>query len=370
MNAPSRRPDHAALWNALPAPALALDAQDRVLEVNGAAEAFLGLSARSLRGRALADLFGPASRVLDLLAQLRRGAATVAEYDMELLMPERPPCRADIHAAPVAEGAGDALLLIQPQSLARKMDRSMSHRSAARTISGMAAMLAHEIKNPLAGISGAAQLLEMNLGEEERELTRLIRDEAERIVKLIGRVDRFGDSRPVERRPVNIHDVLDRARLSAQAGFASHLRLSAEYDPSLPPAAADPDQLMQVFLNLLKNAAEAAPRVGGAVAVRTSYRPGLRLSLPSGRRESLPLEVAVIDNGPGVPESIRADIFEPFVTTKSAGAGLGLALVAKIVADLGGAVECESEPGRTVFRVLLPIWRDSGRDEAPQEDDA
>jgi two-component system nitrogen regulation sensor histidine kinase GlnL len=222
-------------------------------------------------------------------------------------------------------------------------------------------MLAHEIKNPLAGISSAAQLLDMTLGDGERELTALIREEAKRIEDLLGRVDAFGDTRPRPKEPVNIHDILDRARRAAEAGFASHVRFFAEYDPSLPPVPGDADELMQLFQNLLKNAAEATPRVGGVIQLRTSYSPGVSIAGVGGRRESLPLLVTVQDNGSGVPAEIRHDIFEPFVTSKATGSGLGLALVSKIVTDHGGVIECESEPGRTVMKLRLPVWRDPAR---------
>jgi two-component system nitrogen regulation sensor histidine kinase GlnL len=254
---------------------------------------------------------------------------------------------------------------MHPQGMAEKMDRSLGHRSAARSVTGMAAMLAHEIRNPLAGISGAAQLLEMSLGDGDRELTGLIQAEAARIGKLVDRVEAFGDLRPAHRRPLNIHDVLDRARRAAQAGFAAHVRFSEEFDPSLPPTAGDPDQLLQVFQNLLKNAAEAAPRVGGAIVISTAYRPGVKMVRPGHQSESLPLLVTITDNGPGIPENLIRDIFDPFVSSKVNGSGLGLSLVSKFVSDHGGVVECDSRPGRTRFRVRLPVWR--GAEEAEAE---
>jgi two-component system nitrogen regulation sensor histidine kinase GlnL len=330
--------------------------------VNGAAENFLGLSARTLKGKRLADIFGSSSRLMDLVGQARRGpGVSVGEHGMELSLPDRPPSIVDLHVSSAAEMNGGALLLIHPQSIAERMDRSLTHRAAARSVIGLSAMLAHEIKNPLAGISGAAQLLSMQLGDQETELCELIREEADRVAKLLERVEQFGDNRPTQLSPVNIHDVLDRARLSAKSGFAKHVRFVEEYDPSLPPTAGDPDQLMQVFLNLLKNAAEAAPQVGGMVSIRTSFRAGISMAAPSGRRESLPLQILISDNGPGVPEGLKRDIFEPFVTSKATGSGLGLALVSKIIAAHGGVIECESDPGCTTFRLLLPVWTDPER---------
>jgi two-component system nitrogen regulation sensor histidine kinase GlnL len=359
----------AAIWNAAPFAALVLDDRDRVAEANNGAEMFFGLSARSMRGRSLEALFGPASRIADLVRQVREMSASMGEHQMELGAPDRAAQVVDVYVSTVSDSQGQILLMIQPQSIAEKMDRSLTHRAAARSVSGMAAMLAHEIKNPLAGISGAAQLLAMQLGDEETELADLIREEADRIAALMEKVEVFGDSRPVERAPVNIHDVLDRARLSAASGFASHVRFAEEYDPSLPPAAGDADQLMQVFLNLLKNAAEATPQVGGMIGIRTSYRPGIRMAVPGGGFESLPLQVAISDNGSGVPEQIKRDIFEPFVSSKATGSGLGLSMVSKIVADHGGVVECESDPGWTAFKVLLPVWSERRERRRARDDD-
>ncbi|HEU0223103.1 MAG TPA: ATP-binding protein [Paracoccaceae bacterium] len=357
--------DYELIWNALPQPALVIDAEDRISDMNAAAQAFLSMSVGPGRGRRIARYAGETSALLELVTQARKGPVSLAQYDVELAWAEQPPRLVDLHASSLQDGEGDVLLVIRPRALAEKMDRSLSHRSAARSVVGMASMLAHEIKNPLAGISGAAQLLAMSLPDQDQELTDLIREEADRIQKLLERVEQFGDIRPAQRKPVNIHDILTRAKLSAKAGYAAHVRFIEEFDPSLPPTPGDADQLMQVLLNLIKNAAEATPKVGGIITLRTSYRPGVKLALPGGRRESLPLQVTISDNGHGVPEEIKRDIFEPFVTSKSTGSGLGLALVSKIVADHGGVVECESDPGWTTFRLLLPIW--SERKEAQRE---
>jgi two-component system nitrogen regulation sensor histidine kinase GlnL len=349
--------DFEAVWNALPQPALLIGPDDAILAANAAAESFLSASAAQLSRRTLAELAGAASRIRDLAGRARGGAVSLADHNVELMLPDGRARLVDAQAAPLDERSGVVLLQFAPRSIAEQMDRSLTHRAAARSVTGMAAMLAHEIKNPLAGISGAAQLLEMTLGDAERELTTLIRDETKRVEKLLERVEAFGDTRPPAREPVNIHDVLDRAKRAAGAGFASHVRFFEEYDPSLPPVPGDADQLMQVFQNLLKNAAEATPKVGGVVMLRTAYSPGVAMAGPGGRRESVPLLVTIQDNGSGVPPEIKRDIFEPFVTSKAGGSGLGLALVSKVMADHGGTVECDSEPGWTVMRLRFPIWR-------------
>jgi two-component system, NtrC family, nitrogen regulation sensor histidine kinase GlnL len=365
-------PDYEALWQALPSPALLLDAGGRVRELNGAAEDFLAMSRRALTGRELARLAGEDSRLADLVARAAAGGMALGEYGVEFAWPDAPVRLVDLSAVPLdgspsgspsggpstgpadGPGAGGVLVLLHPRANAERMGRALTSRDAARSVVGMSAMLAHEIKNPLAGISGAAQLLAMNATPQDRELAELIREEAERIGELVAGFDAFGDVRVARRAPVNVHDVLDRAAKSAKAGFGSHLRFVEEYDPSLPPTAGDPDQLMQVMLNLLKNAAEATPPVGGLVMLRTAYRAGVKVRTARGT-ESLPLQVTISDNGSGVPDELKPHIFEPFVTSKAKGSGLGLALVSKVIADHGGVITCESTPGFTTFRMLLPV---------------
>ena len=351
--------------NALPHPVLMVGADGKIADANVAAEAFFEVSMPLLRRHALRELVPFGSPLLALIEQVRSRNAPVNEYRVDLSTPRNPGERVvDLHVAPVAERPGDVVVMLLERTIADKMDRQLTHRGAARSVIALAAMLAHEIKNPLSGIRGAAQLLEQSVEEDDdRTLTRLICDEADRIVKLVDRMEVFADERPVERAPVNIHVVFDHVKKLAQSGFARHIRFIEEYDPSLPPILANRDQLVQVFLNLVKNAAEAIGEsaIDGDIHLTTAFRPGVRLSLPGSKtRVSLPLEFCVKDNGPGVPQDLLPHLFDPFVTTKPTGSGLGLALVAKIIGDHGGIVECESQPRHTVFRVLMPMFTAAG----------
>ena len=359
--------DFEALWNAVPLPALLLDGEARVTAANAAAEQFLSLSRRALRERGL-DAWAPeGSRLAALLSQARETGVSLAERDLELAFGEEGTAQVvdvNITAMNDAPRSSSLLVLLQPRGIVERMTRSLAHRGAARSVSGMASTLAHEIKNPLAAISGAAQLLQMTVPDSEAELTRLIHEESARIQRLVDRVELFTDERPVARRPVNLHDALRKTRRAAEAGFGNGVRFVEEYDPSLPPVSGDADMLTQAFQNLVKNAAEAAGE-GGVITLRTAYRPGVRLAKGKGERLSLPLEVAISNTGRGVPEELAPFIFEPFVTTKSGGQGLGLAVVSKVVSDLGGMVECEGGAGRTTFRMRLPVWE--GAEEAATE---
>ncbi len=246
--------------------------------------------------------------------------------------------------------------------MADRIDRQLNHRSAARSVTGLAAMLGHEIKNPLSGIRGAAQLLESVVEQDDKELTQLIKTETDRIVKIVDKMEVFSDETPVEFASVNMHSILGHVRRIAENGFANNIKITENYDPSLPDASGSNDQLIQVFLNLIKNASEATSnQKEGEIVLSSAYRSGIRVATPGSKeRAALPLEFSVSDNGDGIADEIRAHIFEPFVTTRINGSGLGLALVAKTIERHGGIIECESIKGKgTTFKVLLPAWKEN-----------
>ncbi len=349
-----------ALWSSLPLPGLLLDPDDRIADINPAAEGFLNASARALAGQPVWDKVMVDAPLDAAFARARSSASPLFVNDVDVGTGERPPTQCNLSVAPLQDRPGYMLLLISPRELAGRITQTQSVKSAAKSAIGMAEMLAHEIKNPLAGITGAAQLLSMNLGPEDLELTDLIVSESRRIVGLLEQVEQFGNLSPPDRQPINLHDVLDRARRSAELGFAGAMRFEDDYDPSLPLALGDADQLVQVVLNLLKNAAQAAGEGGGTIRLRTYFEHSFRLRRSDGSGQALPLQVEVADDGPGLPEDIKGDIFEPFVSGRENGTGLGLALTAKIVSDHGGWISVDSVPGRTVFRISLPMAKPPG----------
>lgn len=356
-----------SVLNAIQNPVVMVDEGGFIAFANWEAEAFFGASAAHLSRYRISTFIPFGSPLLALIDQVRERKAPVNEYRVDLSSPRLGQDKlVDLYVAPVIAEPGSVVVVFQERSMADKIDRQLTHRAAARSVTGLASMLAHEIKNPLSGIRGAAQLLEQSVIDDDRALTRLICDETDRIVSLVDRMEVFSDERPVDRVPVNIHSVLDHVKAVAKAGFARHIRMTESYDPSLPAVYANRDQLVQVFLNLVKNAAEAVgDRSDGEIILTTAYRPGIRLSVAGTREKiSLPLEFCVIDNGPGVPTDLLPHLFDPFITTKTNGSGLGLALVAKIIGDHGGIIECDSQNNRTIFRVLMPASKDASLDDA------
>lgn len=350
--------DPAGVLHAVPTPVIGLDEGDRIVYVNMAAEHFLQGSASVLKNTKLSNLLPVDSPVFSMIDQSRRQSSVLFEYDLILEGPRIGSHIVSVQVSPVTDLPGAVIVSLQMRSIADQLYRQFNFKGAARSVTAMAAMLAHEVKNPLSGIKGAAQLLEQNAIEADLPLTRLICDETDRICSLVDRIEVFSDERPIKRSPVNIHEVLDHCQRIAKSGFGSHIKYHERYDPSLPPALGNRDVLIQIFLNLMKNASEALGDIDwdGEIHLSTAYRHGMRISVPgSSQRVNLSLQVTIRDNGPGIPDDMKATIFEPFVTAKRNGSGLGLAFVAKAVADHVGVIEVDSLPRRTEFRVSLPV---------------
>jgi len=345
------------LLGALEMPVMMLDARLTFLYVNPAAETVLARASGQLAGRPISRVLPDAEHVVQPVLELARdGGMKAAERGLRLNLPGRGACVVDLTAVPL--GDGRLVVTLYETTVSHQVDRRMGFLGAAQTVTGMAAVLAHEIKNPLSGIRGASQLLERAIGESDKPLTELIRAEVDRVCGLVDRMTAFSSEGESLRSAVNIHEVLDRVEQLARTGFGSHVRFVTDYDPSLPPVSGNPDLLIQVFLNLVKNAAEACPLKNGEVRLTTAYRSGLDFTGPGDNvRRRLGIEVSIADNGDGIDPALRDRLFEPFVTSKSNGSGLGLSLTAKIISDLGGLIDCEAgKEGRgTVFRVLLPM---------------
>jgi len=348
--------DLSAILNALASVVVVIDQDGHIIYANNAAELFFCASAVLLRNTDISGLLSSDNPMFALIDQVRRTGNAMIEYGVHLESPRIGKHFVNVQAIPITESPGCIVISIQERSIAEKIDRQLTHRGAARSVSAMAAMLAHEVKNPLSGIRGAAQLLEENVSADDRTLTTLIREETDRICALVDRMEIFSDTTPLKREAVNIHQVLDRVRQVAENGFGRHIEFVQIYDPSLPLVLGNRDQLIQVFLNLVKNASEAAPKKGGEIVLSTAYRHGVSFAVPgSDSRVHLPLMVCVQDNGEGIPEDIQNNLFDPFVTSKHNGKGLGLALVAKIIGQHGGVIEYDSNSIGAAFRLMLPM---------------
>jgi len=343
-------PGATELLGALPTAMLVIDGNGCVQDCNPAAEALLILARSAVIGRSIEEMTGhPLTSVAP--------EQPLAAYDLDMIVPVGRPYRADMTVAPLPERPGWRIVLIHGRATHDIAARHGERSSRGMPAAAAASLLAHEIKNPLSGIRGAAQLLQSGAGPEQTELTQLITGEVDRIAGLIDRMEGLSDTRPRPTEALNIHTVLGHARDVARAGFAKGRLIRELYDPSLPDVLGNRDALVQVLLNLLKNAAEATS-AGGTITLTTAYRHGVTITTLNRRSErmALPIEFCVIDDGPGAPDAIAPHLFDPFITSKVSGSGIGLALVDKLVTGMGGIVEYAREgvPERTVFRVLLP----------------
>jgi len=356
VDRPAELPSAGEIMAAMATAVLVVDPAGEVVEINAACESLFNLSRNHIVGRAILEAIGQPLTTMP-------NDAPFAAYDIEIRLPGGRRMKVDLTVAPLPDRLGWRAVSIHGHGRSALGARSMDREGGTRTAVAAAAMLAHEVKNPLSAVRGAAQLLESSCDEESRRLTRLIREEVDRVTALIDRMQGFTDTRPIEMTPQNIHAILGHAREVALRGFAQGRTIREVYDPSLPAVLGHRDSLVQILINLLKNAAEAMGGAPGAITLTTSYRHGVLMRRSDGdTRPPLPIELCVIDDGPGASEEIEGHLFDPFVTTKRTGSGLGLALVEKLVADQGGIIEYsrEGNPARTVFRLLLPRARGIG----------
>jgi two-component system, NtrC family, nitrogen regulation sensor histidine kinase GlnL len=341
------------LFQSHPVASLLIDARGLIIDANQEAEALLVRSRSHLLGQGVSKLVRGSKR--DSLARvLSDPAATARLFGVELATSQRPPVFADIVLGTGQGGEGVRLLALHqvPQST---RDSHLRPGAAARSASAAAAMLAHEIKNPLSGIRGAAQLLGRQASDSGKPLADLICGEVDRIAALIDSMQGFTRGAPLKVEPLNIFPAISQAREIAEAGFAADAQFDEWFDPSIPPIRANHDALVQVLINLIKNAREAAaPGHRATIRLTTGYRHGFAWDAGDGQGHvALPIELCVMDDGPGVPDSLGEALFDPFVSGKKDGQGLGLALVDKLMRDMGGLVQHDRVDGWTRFRLCF-----------------
>ncbi|MCE2517845.1 MAG: two-component sensor histidine kinase [Alphaproteobacteria bacterium] len=354
-------------------PVIALDEQDQLVFVNTAAEEFFKASRGILEGMPLSGFIDADHAIFGMIKRSRNSRASVSDQGLDITSPRLGHRLVNIQVSSL-HGAGlpqVVVIALQERALAERLRGQEMFRGAARSMTSLSALLAHEIKNPLAGIRGAAELLQQGEGVdagERQALTGLIVAETDRIAALLTRMEALAGGKAIDRHPVNIHEVIDHCIRLAENSFGKNRTIMSRFDPSLPATEGDRDLLIQSLLNLIKNACEATDN-NGTILISTSYNLGARLSVADeGSRLIAPLVVEVTDNGVGISPELRAHIFDPFVTDKSNGSGLGLALVASAIADHGGTIDVSSRPGETSFRIGLPLAASSvGKSKKPAE---
>lgn len=329
-------------------------------QLNAEACRILGTSSEAVFGRPVERVPGGESFAKGVRAVLAEGASLV---EHEVVLPRRsaPDLVVDVAVSPVADDDGrpcGGVVLLRDRTLGTALRAAESERAQSAALGRMAAGIAHEVKNPLAGIRGAAELLGRRAaGERDRETAALIVREVDRIAALLDDFTIFARGDVLRVAPVNLHRVLDDVlAVLATDPLGSRARLVRTYDPSIPELLADGDRLSQVFLNLARNGLEAMDRPGGTLTIATRLRLDHRIDVGGERVASVAVEVA--DTGPGIPEDAREKVMTPFFTTKATGTGLGLPLARHFVALHGGSLQIDSREGQgTTVRVSLPLRR-------------
>jgi two-component system nitrogen regulation sensor histidine kinase GlnL len=313
----------------------------------------LGESIKTLLNNNLKNFLSLDNQLFSLISQVQRQKYNATQFDININDFNKKNLLVDVEAG--IYDSSHIILCFHKRAIAEQIDRSIVQKNM-HSVSGLSSLMAHEIKNPLSGIKGAAQLLNDVVNIEDKDLTSIIIDEVDRIGELVSRVNSVSDNNIVNRTTINIHDVLQRVNKIAKNSFAKKSNIVELYDPSLPEIYGDMNALIQVFLNLIKNAAEA--KEDGDIIIQTGYRHGYNIKVSgSNNKLKLPIYIHIKDNGPGIPESIKNHLFEPFVSSKHRGSGLGLSIVSSIIEEHGGLIELNSMKN-TVFTVLLPSYKD------------
>lgn len=344
--------DHDELIQSHPVATMLIDRAGVLLFVNAAAEQLCNIGRGAMVGRVIHDVIlmdrGCRQRMQD------PATSALLAHRAEISVGGRRSLFVDLQMVPFGSN-GHRILALQPAQSDSDLMGGTIGRSG-RAAGAAASMLAHEIKNPLAGIKGAAQLLARRADPDAERFTQLICAEVDRITNLIDQMEHFSRGQPISCGPINLYQAIHQAMETVRARQFASIRFVEDFDPSLPMVHGNHDALVQILLNLLTNGCEAlSGRSDATLRLATAYRHGLSIDNGDGRgRVPLPIEVSISDNGAGVPADIRGDLFDPFVTTKREGRGLGLALVAKLVHDMGGTVRHARDEGWTRFRVHLP----------------
>ncbi len=338
-----------------------LDPSGRVVWLNQAAEELTGFSGSQIAGRAVGEVFAPPSPLSSLVAKTADLGRSHADFDATLTRADGGRLTVSAVASLVSNPRGEnrgVVLVLRDLSRVRELEEQLQRSDRLAALGILAAGMAHEVRNPLVGVRAAAQLMEREPGfpSSLREFTGIIIREVDRLNRLVDGLLAFAGRRPLRLLPCNVNQIVEEALRLESAGLqGGGVGVLRKYDPEVPPVAGDPDRLLQVFLNLIRNGTEAMAGGGGELAVRTRYE---RLAPQCGGRAAAVVEIA--DRGPGIPPELQGKLFNPFFTTKHRGTGLGLPISQRIVEEHGGAIEVQSQMGQgTVFRVLLPIATDT-----------
>ncbi len=334
------------LWDVLPFSAFIINKHNLILSVNHAAELYFMSSSKVFVNKNIIDVFPGSDLSKELFSTVREKKETRVYYDLDFNFPAIQNKVKNVHFIPFGEENLDILIVIESEKSIENLKNALTYRSAASSATKMSSMLAHEIRNPLSGIYGAAELLEKSVQSKDKEFTELIKVESKRISKLVDVFERFGDMKSLNFCHFNVHHVLDRAIKSMIPIFNENITIIKDYDPSLPEIYGDSDQILQVFQNLIKNSFEAIGNMSGNINIKTKFKIGFK---------NLPLVIVISDSGSGIPKNLQNQIFQPFISSKANGSGLGLSLVSKIVSDHNGIIDFVTGEYGTKFRLLMPI---------------